>query len=496
MRPANARATSDKVVPLRPAAPSRRQVRLDAIDRQFLPGVLELLETPPSPIHVRLMLAICALFTATLAWSWFGRIDIHAVATGRVQPVGRTKLVQPMETGRIKRVTVENGSHVEAGDLLAELDSTEIQAERDSVRADLMGTEAEIIRRQAALRAAAATPIAVPDTLTFPGTVSDPAVRVREEAVLRADLAQLAARLESLTTGIAEKRATLARLESGIEARGRVLATLQERLDMRRTLVDRGAGTRADVVVALHDFEQARTNLVADQGQVGETHAAIASLEQKAREAISHFVAENTGKLAEAARRRSDLQQSLVKATARVERTRLYAPVTGTIQELAVTTPGQVVTGGQQLMSVVPNGADLEIEAMVVNADIGFLEPGQSAVLKIDAFPFTRYGTLPGRVTRVSTDAVDARQAALRPGANTGTNAAAQDGARATQPTQGLVFPITVEPDQAFMRIDGKRIPLTPGMEVTVEVRTGERRILEYLLSPLIEIASSAMRER
>lgn len=265
---------------------------------------------------------------------------------------------------------------------------------------------------------------------------------------------------------------------------------------MRQTLVDRGAGTRAELIVSIHDYEEERTNLASEEGQIGETQAAVASLERKRQEMISQFLADNTAKLADASRRRDDLRQTLLKAEARLGHMRLLAPATGTIQELAVSSSGQVVTSGQQLMSIVPQGADLEVEAMVLNEDIGFVEQGQEAILKVDAFPFTRYGTLAGRVTRVSTDAVDARQAGFRPGSNTGTNAAAQPGAQPNGRTSGLVFPITVIPAQAYMQIDGKRIPLTPGMEVMVEVRTGERRILEYLLSPLVEVASRAFRER
>ncbi|MFF9550748.1 HlyD family type I secretion periplasmic adaptor subunit [Methylobacterium fujisawaense] len=457
---------------------------------------MELVETPPSPIRMRLLAAICGLFAVALAWSWFGWIDIQAVAQGKVQPVGRTKLVQPLETGRVNRLLVENGSRVQAGDLVAELDATEITAERDAAAQNLASAEAEIVRRRAGTAAATQARPTPPASLEFPATVSDPALRAREQAVLHADLAKLRSTLDGLAAQVAEKNATERRLQASIAARARVIGPLKERLDMRQTLVDRGAGTRADLITAIHDYEEERTNLASEEGQLGEAGAAIASLGQKREEVVSGFLADNTSELADTLRRRDDLRQTLVKAEARLGHMRLFAPATGTVQELAVTSAGQVVTGGQQLMSIVPRGVDLEIEAVVLNEDIGFVEPGQEAILKVEAFPFTRYGTLSGRVTRVSTDAIDARQVGVRPGANTGTSTGAQAGAQPNGRMSGLVFPVTVVPNRTYMQIDGKRIPLTPGMAVIVEVRTGERRIINYILSPFVEVASRALHER
>ena len=480
----------------RDATARTRRPRLDALDREFLPGILELVETPPSPIRMRLLTAICALFAAALAWSWFGWIDIQAVAQGKVQPVGRTKLVQPLETGRVTRLLVENGSRVQAGDLVAELDATEITAERDKAAQDLASAEAEIVRRRAEIAAAIQPHPTPPASLEFPVTVPDPALRAREQAVLQAEIAKLRSSLDGLAAQVAEKNATERRLNASIAARARVIGPLKERVEMRQILVDRGAGTRADLITAIHDHEEERTNLAAEEGQLGETRAAVASIEQKRQEVVSEFLADNTSKLGDVLRRRDDLRQTVVKAEARLGHMRLFAPAAGTVQELAVTSSGQVVTGGQQLMSIVPRGVDLEIEAVVLNEDIGFVELGQEAILKVEAFPFTRYGTLSGRVIRVSTDAIDAHQVGVRPGANTGTTTGAQAGAQPNGRMSGLVFPITVVPSQAYMQIDGKQIQLTPGMEVIVEVRTGERRIIDYILSPFVEVASRALHER
>jgi hemolysin D len=175
----------------------------------------------------------------------------------------------------------------------------------------------------------------------------------------------------------------------------------------------------------------------------------------------------------------------------------LTAPVPGTVQALSVTTLGQFVSSGQELMQVMPEGSPLEIEAYVLNQDIGFVRLGQDAVIKIDSFPFTRYGTLSGKVVHVASDALPlahAQRTQEDPSWVPGTGSSRSNAA--TQQTQDLVFPVTVVPTQSVMLVNGKQIPLSPGMTVKVEIKTDKRRILEYILAPLLEIGSTAFRER
>ena len=164
------------------------------------------------------------------------------------------------------------------------------------------------------------------------------------------------------------------------------------------------------------------------------------------------------------------------------------------IQASTLTTVGQVVSSGEELMRVVPADAILEIECYLPNKDIGFVKEGQEAIIKIDSFPFTRYGTIKARVTRVARDAIpepDAAQQEANP--TKGVRSGGQAGA---QRTQNLVFPVTLQPESRTINIDGVLAPLGAGMAVTAEIRTGDRRILEYVFSPLTQIASEAMRER
>lgn len=477
-----------------PPRPSLLALTQDATDREFLPAALEILETPPSPIRVQALWFICLAFAGALLLSWFGRIDIHAVAQGRIQPSGRSKVVQPFEPGVVSSLNVVNGQQVTAGDVLLVLDPTETTADREALARDLESAHGEAARRRVAVAEARAGTMRV-EAIAFPSDVGE-TVRKREELVLASELGQLKSTLSSLEAQIDEKNAMVERLKGSIAARAKLLALTQERVDMRETINAQGSLSRAMVIESLQQHETQKIAQATETGQVTETQAAIVTLERKVAETISQFVAEQSQKLTEAERKADRTAQDLVKARSKNERTALRAPIAGTVQQLAVTTIGQVVTTGQALLTIVPSDAPVEIEAFVQNQDIGFVESGQPAVVKIDAFPFTRFGTLDGKILRVSRDAVEERDAAQLADP---TNAVRSQASAATQPTtrgQTLVFPTTIALARSTMPIDGKEIPLMPGMAVTVEILTGHRRAIDYVLSPLREIASKAAHER
>jgi hemolysin D len=469
-------------------APPRR-----AEDREFLSAALELLVSPPSPIATALLLTICALFASALAWSYFGWIDIHAVAQGKIQPSGRSKVVQPLEAGKIVAIRVVNGGRVNGGDVLLELDPTEAFADRDAQAHDLEAARGETARRRTAI-AIARSETLQPLPITFSAGVGQD-VRQRESDVLVADLVQLKSSVASLKAQLAEKLATKDRLSATIAAREKLIALAKERVDMREDLDAHGSGSRALVIDALQQYETQVTNNVGDRGQLLETEAATRSLERKLEETVTQFIADQSQKLADIERKRDRLVEELVKAQSKSDRTLLRAPIAGTVQQLAVTTVGQVVAGGQSLLTIVPLDAPIEVEAMIANQDIGFVESGQRAVVKVDAFPFTRYGAIDGRVAEVSRDAVDDRNATNLSDA---TNAAKTQSGVATQPPkpQNLVFPATIRLMRGSLDIDGKDLALTPGMAVTVEIKTGQRRVIDYLLSPLRQVAAQTARER
>ena len=300
--------------------------------------------------------------------------------------------MQPLEAGKVVAISVENGATVNAGDVLLELDPTETTADREALARDLEAANGEAARRIGAIAAADSEALR-PLPITFDAGVGEQ-VRRRETAVLAADLAQLRSAIASSQAQLAEKQATKQRLGASIDARQKLIALSKERVEMRKEIDARGAGSRAMIIEALQQYETHVTTDESERGQLIELDAAMASLKRKFEETVTQFIADQTQKLSDIERKRDRLVQELVKAQSKKDRTQLRAPISGTVQQLSVTTVGQVVASGQSLLTVVPLDGPIEVEAMITNKDIGFVEAGQPAVIKVEAFPFTRYGTI------------------------------------------------------------------------------------------------------
>jgi hemolysin D len=484
---------TDAITKLGDKAKSLVLVRWARDDREFLPAALAILETPPSPVRIALIWVICLLATVALGWSYFGRIDIIAVAQGKVQPTGRVKTIQPLETGRVVALHVENGQHVQAGETLVELDASEALADELASESALKAFTAESLRRRASITAAEAPPPFKTPIVAWPKEIPA-AIREREERVLRGDLAQLNIAIQSFEAQISQKKEEVHRLEATIRAEQELIATLEQRVAMRKNLLARGSAPRAAVIDAMETLQAQQTTLATQRGQLIESRASVTVLEKELRKAIDTFLADNNQKLAEAERQIDDLRQKHSKAHVKTGHMVLTSPISGTVLGLSVTTKHQVLTASEELMRIVPDDAGLEIECYVQNKDIGFIKAGQAAVVKVESFPFTRYGTLDAHVTRVARDAIpepDAQNIEGNPSRPPKSNSFA-----GAQRTQNLVFPVTLKTDRNSMNIDGVDLPLSPGMAVAVEIKTGKRRILEFLFSPLVETASRAMKER
>jgi hemolysin D len=485
-----ATSTNRDIVPAKTAVPAR-PFRIS--DHEFLPAALEILETPPSPVRIGLLAIICAFAATALAWSYFGRIDIIATAQGKFQPTGRVKVIQPLDTGKVLASYVENGKHVSQGDVLVELDPSEGAAEVEQFRTGLASYRAEALRRRVAIEAARATHVVAPPPIGWDADVPLP-IRLREERVLASDLGQLNAQVASLNAQANQKRAERERLQSTITAQKQLVATQQERVQMRSSLVERSAGSRADLLNAVETMQYQQTALAQQIGQLAEAEANLFVIARDTEKAYETFISENAQKLAEAERQADDIGQKLAKSAAKLDHMTLRAPLNGTIQASSVTTVGQVLTSGEEIMRIVPEDAVLEIECYLPNQDIGFVKEGQDAVVKIESFPFTRYGTINARVTRVARDAIPQPEAEQTETNSQKQMKSTQSGV--AQRTQNLVFPVTLKPETTLIGIDGTNIPLQTGMATTVEIRTGSRRILEYIFSPLVQIGSEALKER
>jgi hemolysin D len=489
-----------EAIPRRPPARQERAVALRDVqrgrdsDREFLAPALEILETPASPVHIAFLWIICALVVVGIAWAYFGRIDIIAAAQGKFQPTGRVKVIEPVETGRVVAIHAANDTSVQEGSVLVELDRSSAKADLKAAQDDLASAMAEALRRRAALTAARAHALApAPPPIGWPESLA-PDLRAREERVLAADLGQLAATVASYDAQMAQKSAERNMLSQTIATQQNLVATLQTRVDMRTKLVESQSGAKAAVIDATETLQYQQTQLAMQKAQLASATTGLDVIARDTEKAVQTFASDQAQKLDDAEHRAEGDRQRVAKAEAAIDNLTLTAPIAGRVQSSVITNVGQVVTSGQEIMRIVPQDSKLEIEAYVLNRDIGFVHVGQEAVVKIESFPFTRYGSIGAHVVRIAKDAIPSPDASAIEGDPTrGSSAAGFAGA---ERTQNLVFGVVLEPDVSTISVDGLEQALTSGMAATVELKTGSRRLIEYLFSPLVEVASRAMRER
>jgi hemolysin D len=450
-------------------------------EREFLPAALEIIETPASPAGRAIAATLILFFVLALLWASLGTLDIIATASGKLVPTGRSKLVQPFETGVVRAIHVQDGQRVTAGDVLIELDPTINAAERDRLQKELTVARLDIARLAAALGQGPFTP---PDG-------ASPAQLAVQRTLLENQLAEHHAKLAGLDQQLAQNTANRAAVAASVQKLELAIPLLRQRADARKYLADREYGSKLQYLETQQDLVEHEQELGVQKARLSEASAALAALQEQKRQAAAEYQRTNLTDLAQAEQKASSLAEELVKAQQHHDLQTLTAPVDGTVQQLAIHTVGGVVTPAQALLVVVPAESHLEIEAMVMNRDIGFVQQGQDAAIKVDTFPFTRYGLLHGTVISVSHDAITRD----KPSDKSNTQSGAES--ETSEPKgQELVYAARVSLDQTEMSIDGRTVELAPGMAVTVEIKTGQRRVIEYLLSPLLRYKQGSLRER
>ncbi|KRR21543.1 hemolysin secretion protein D [Bradyrhizobium lablabi] len=478
-------ANSGNVVPLRPSSHTRRA------EREFLPAALEIIETPASPAGRAVAATLIVFFLIALAWSIFGHIDIIATAPGKIVPVGRTKVIQPLETGMVTAVHVRDGDRVKEGQILVEFDRTASTSERNRIRHDYLRSRLDVARL-AALRAGLDAGTGSGEFVPPEGAPAYEVSRTRASMIAQAE--QQAAKMSALDQQIAQKVAEAEEIAAVIAKLNAGLPLIAETAEVRERVMKMEFGNRIAHLDAQLKLSEQRHDLVVQERRAAESLAARKALEAQREQTRAEYARGIMTELAEAEPKVAQFTEDLVKAEKRMQDQILRAPIDGTVQQLALHTIGGVVTPAQALMVVVPTGAGIEIEAMIPNKDIGFVREGDDAEIKIDTFNFTRYGLLHGKVLSVSQDAVIREKPANT--ANSDRQSSGQAARSSEPPGQELIFAARVSLDRTNMQIDNRVVELAPGMATTVEIKTGQRRVIEYLLSPLLRYKQESLRER
>ncbi len=431
-------------------------------ETEFLPAVLEIQQAPPSPIGRAISLTIIGVCTAGILWATFGWIDIVATAQGKIIASGYSKVIQPFETGVIASIHVIDGQVVTRGEVLIELDPTQNRADRNRASNEYRAAKVDAARLRAL--------IAGNSTFEAPSD-GDLQYIALQQQLLRDQLSEYQARVGAARDLIAQRKAALEETKENIRRLESTLPMEEERADTFKTLFEQEAASKLDFIQAEQQRIDKTQELAGQRKKLMQDAAALSEAQNNYRVAVTEFQQTKQAELSTIETKSASLFQEVTKAGQKADLQRLMSPIDGVVQQLAVHTVGGVVTPAQQLLIVVPQDHPVEAEAQVENKDVGFVKEGQPVEIKVETFPFTLYGTIPGRVLSVSDDAAPIEKV-------------------------GLVYPTRVSMDRSTIEVEGKQVNLSPGMAVTVEIKTGKRRLIEYLLSPLLKSVKESLRER
>lgn len=436
-------------------------------EAQFLPAALALQDTPV-PAAPRLALWLLIGFAAlALIWACFGHIDVVATAHGKIVPNDRIKTIQPFETATVKAIQVTDGQTVNAGDVLIELDATAAQADRDRLIGDLAAANLLIARSQAMLTTLKSGKVPI---LQQSVNSNEPMFQEAERLLL-AQYYEYKANLDRIDAEIAKREAELRSTYELVHKLEQTLPIAEQRALDFRNLLEKNFVSQHDYL----DREQARIEQEADlahqRSRLDEIKAALREAQGQRAAMTAETRRISLDSITEGRQQAAALAQELHKADSRSRLMQLTAPVDGTVQQLAVHTVGGVVTPAQPVMVIVPRDNPLEVEAFIENKDIGFVKSDQEAEVKIETFQYTKYGTVHAWVVSISHDAINDEK-------------------------RGLIYSARIKMDRAAINVDGTAVNLSPGMAVSVEIKTGKRRVIEYFLNPLLQYRHESLRER
>lgn len=436
----------------------------------FAPDLLTIQEQPPSRLPRAVGYVTAGLFAVLLAWAAFGRLDIIASAEGRLVPRNYSRLVQPAEAGIVRDVLIRDGDFVKAGQVLLRMDATAASADLATLRTDAALQALSLRRIDAELHGQS--------FLTQAGDPPHLAAQVQ---------AQYRARRQSYLDAVAQEQATLARARHDLAAGRQQLAKLQATVPLYQQsarsyaqLVKDGFVSELGANEKLREKIEKEQELKTQQAALAGLAAAIEQSRQKLAQISSDYESQLLNERVELHARHKRTEGELRKQDYRSGLLELRAPEDGIVKDMATYTQGAVVQPGSVLLHLVPVHEPLLAEVAIRNDDVGFVAPGQAVKLKLQAYPFQKYGMLQGRVELVSADSLAADP----------QKAAAQG--RSPQSYKALVRLAA----QELQASGGELLKLAPGMVVQAEIHQGRRTVLEYLLSPVQKLAQEAGRER
>jgi hemolysin D len=455
-----------KVIPLRP--PSRWHDPLQLIQNE-----------PPSQIGRIVLWSVSVLILILIAWATFGQLDIIATAEGKLVPQTLVKIVQPAEPGVVRQLLVKEGDHVTSGQVLARLDTTLATADKTGIAVDLATQQMQVRRLEAQLK----------EQPMLPKAGDDPVLYAQVQS-------QYTAHRKAFLDSLDQEKSLLTKAEHERKSATEILNKLEQTLPTYKKSADAYAklekeGFIAGIAAADKQREaiEKTKDLDAQRATVAALHATIAAQQKKINQLHSAYKNELQKELADVRAKIAQLQPNLNKSIYREGLMELKAPQDGVIKDLATTTVGAVVQPGTVILTLVPQGEQLYADVQIRNDDVGFVQIGQRAQIKLAAYPFQKYGMVNGKVIHISADATEVNPS------NKLTNTANDKSDRTAAAMSTYKARIQLD-QQTLAGPRGGNLMLAPGMQITAEIHQGKRTVMEYLLSPVQKAVSEVGRER
>jgi len=438
--------------------------------KSFLPPSLEVMEKPPHPVPRVILAIIGGICLFGLVWALVGKVDIITVAEGKIIPSGKVKEIQPYDRGVVSRILVAEGQLVEAGQPLIELDRTQTTADEYRLMAEGDFAEKKRLRREI-LSELLKLPLST--NVSDEEVLNHPKIKGADENAhqLLEEYKSVVAQWRTLESQLEERRAEWASSQETIKQLTQTLPLIVQRRDAYKTLYDRKMVGMNEYLALEEERLRQYHGLEAEKARSLQLEAAIKAVEKQIEAQRAQSLSDVLNELADLARQCESIKQELAKVRDLGSKQVLYAPVAGTVKGLVANTVGGVVEPAKVLMELVPLGEILEVEAFVSNQDIGYVQAGQSAEVKIHTFPFTKYGVIDAKVENVAEDAtVDEKL--------------------------GLIYRTRLVLAKNTIMVSGREVPLLPGMAVSAEIATDQRRLIEFFLAPLLRMKDESLRER
>lgn len=409
---------------------------------EFLPIVSEIQEEPLNPLGRTMFWTLIALILFTLLWMFFGKADVVVSARGKVIPDGEIKIIQPLDTGVIKRILVKEDDFVKKGQTLIEIDSSTTQPQLESLKTNLDYINLERKRLRA---------------VTGNGS-----------------LGSVTSDTEQTQKGLYES--SLADLRNQLQAKNMEIRSIDEEIRNYQTQLrinaqkERRMNDVADII-AKNDLEKVRSENMEYRSKIHELRHQRSKVQQEANYIRSNFKTQNYNELADRDKKATEMTANIKEIEFRKHQQNIISPVDGYVNTLLVHTTGGVVTPAQKLVSVVPANSPLVVKATVMSKDIGFIREGMPVLVKIDTFDFQKYGMINGTVKKIAKDSVDDQKL-------------------------GPVYDVYITPLNKTLMVEGKETPISTGMSLTAEIKVNKRRIIEFFIYPMIKYWNQAITVR